>query len=422
MKLSFAKKKARGVAILLVMVSLALMMAIVTELSTKELVRYKLAINERDALQAEALAQSGANFAQLILMVQEPLQTYLTNFAKMGVQLPAYTVWELMPIDSDLLKGITDGSFLPDFNFSTDKKAVKTETEENKKKTTVAEDKAKNVPLFGPYETPEGGYGGFSGKFSTEIEDEERKISLRKWSKLPPPKQKMIADLIFRVLSRKENEVLFDGSTGDNKNIGPSQLIGNIYDYLSEEERSVDVTAPSERWGRDVIGDKKTQYVDTPDLSPKRAPMDTLAELRLVPGVTDAIYQVLSKVISIYGESDAINILSASDEVLASVFYMCAKNRESSPFQQPGFDDELVAEWNRKKGEGELEISAEGIIKHLEENRVEVDKEECNKSVGTDSKTFTVKSTATVGTVTKTLLMRLRSAGGITTLYQFQYL
>src|SRR5580704_15226873 len=138
MKQLFSIKGARGVAILTVLVSLALMMAIVTELSTKELVRYKLAVNERDALQAEALAESGANFAQLILMVQEPLQAYITNFAKMGIQLPAYTVWQIMPIDSDLLKGITEGSFMPDFNFT--QKAEKPEPET---KAMAAKDKEK---------------------------------------------------------------------------------------------------------------------------------------------------------------------------------------------------------------------------------------------------------------------------------------
>jgi hypothetical protein len=417
--LQWAHKKVRGVAILMVLVSLAMLMAVVTEFSTKELVRYKLAINERDALQAEALAQSGANFAQLILMVQEPLQSYMTNFAKTGVQLPAYTIWELMPIDSTLLKGITDGSFMPDI-FSDQKK----ETNAQEKKTLISEDKVEEEPLFGPYKTPEGGYGGFRGRFSTAIEDEERKISIRKWAKpqTPFPKRKMIADQLFRILSKKEYEHLFDGSMGDNRNIGPSQLIGNIYDYISPEDRAVDVSAPKEDWGRNLLGDKRSHYFDTPLIGPKRAPIDSLAELRLIPGVTDAIYQILSKIITIYGEGDSINILSASDEVLGSAFYLCAKNKEFGSFQRPNFEVDLLADWNQKKNEGALEISADGVMKFLQEHGVEVDKDVCSKSIGTESKTFTVKSTATVGRVTKTLVLRLRSTSGITTLYQFQYL
>ncbi len=409
----------RGVAILTVLVSLALMMALVTELSSKETVRYKLALNERDALQAEALAESGVNFSKIILTVQETLQVYLANFAKMGVQLPAFTVWELMPIDSDLLKGITDGSFMPDFGLG----GAKTASSKSEAPPKVAnETVAKEVPLFGPYEAPEGGYGAFRGRFSSEIEDEEKKISLRRWSKLDPPRRKIVADQLFRILSKPENAVLFDGTLGNKRNISPSQLIGNIYDYISEDDLAVDVSAPAKDWGRNLSGDKKSAYIDSPGIIPKRAPMDSPAELRLVPGMTDAIYQVLTKHITIYGESDKINILSASDEVLGTIFYLCAKNRETSPLQRLGFEQGLLTEWHRKKNDGKLEISAEGIIAHLEENGVEVDKEECAKNIGTESKTFTVKSTATVGNVTKTVLMRLRSAGGITTIYQHQYL
>lgn len=409
----------RGVAILTVLVSLALMMALVTELSTKETVRYKLALNERDALQAEALAQSGVNFSKIILTVQEPLQLYLANFAKMGIQLPAFTVWELMPIDSDLLKGITDGSFMPDFGLDG---AKKDNAQAKAPSKPIKDTEAKNVSLVGPYEAPEGGYGGFRGRFSSEIEDEEKKISLRRWSKLESPRQKIVADQIYRILSKPENSVLFDGTLGGNRNIGISQLIGNIYDYLSDEDLAVDVSAPAKDWGRSLSGDKKSAYIDSPGIIPKRAPLDSPAELRLVPGMTDAIFQVLSKHLTIYGESDKINILSASDEVLGTVFYMCSKNRETSPLQRAGFEENLLAEWHRKKNDGKLEISADGIMAHLEENGVEVDKEECSRNVGTESKTFTVKSTATVGNVTKTILMRLRSAGGITTIYQYQYL
>jgi len=423
----FMRKKARGVAILTVLISIALMMAIVTELSTKETVYYKLAINERDALQAEALAQSGANFAQLVLIVQEPIQNFLTNFAKLGIKMPAYTVWELMPIDSFLLQGITDGSFLPEFGPKKAGQSFETSSTEMTTNTTTTKDTAKisdtpKVPLSGPYEVPPGGYGGFPGHFSTEIEDEEKKISLRKWTELSFPRRKLVADLIYRLLNKPENAKLFDGTLGDNKHVTPAQLVGNIYDWMSKEDQAVDVSAPADQWGRNLVGDKRSIYLDTPGIQPKKAMMDSLAELRLVHGMTDAIYSLLSKHLTIYGESDKINILSASDEIMGSVFYMCAKNKESSNFQRPGFQEEVLASWSKKKSDGEQAISLEAIKEHLEQHRVEVDEEECKKIVGTESKTFTVKSTATVGSVTKTLLMRLRSAGGITTIYQYQYL
>lgn len=429
------KNRVRGIAIITVMVSLALMMAVVTEISTKEIMRYKLAINQRDALQADALAQSAVNFAQIILTVQDPLQIYFTTFAKTGVELPTYLVWELMPIDSDLLKGITDGSFFPEFDFSGKSgkdvvSAMKTSSDEEidpndpeaEKKAKEAS-KPKDVPVFGPYEVPTGGYGGFLGRFSSEIKDDNGLWGIVGWQNLPGPRAKLIGDVIYRALSRRENQVLFDGSTGQVGNISPSQIVGNIYDYISDFDRTVDVTAPKERWGKDLIGDKRAIYADLPGISPKNAPFDSLAELRLVPGVTDAIYKVLTNIVSVYAQADQkINLLSVTDKVLPSIFYACAKNRDTGPILRVGFDEELVAEWNRKKSEGGFNISAEGVINFLEANGVEADKDECNKIVGTESKTFLVKATATVGTVTRTIHVRLRAVGGHITLYQYQYL
>ena len=146
-----------------------------------------------------------------------------------------------------------------------------------------------------------------------------------------------------------------------------------------------------------------------------------LQELRRIPGVTDAIFNLLSKYLTIYAEDDKINILTAPNEVLATMFFACAKNKESGTMQQPAFVDELVASWNKKKDEGSFNPSEEGVAAHLEENGVEVDKKECKETLGTESKTFTIKSTGSVGNVNRTLVVRLRSAGNTTTIYQYQY-
>ena len=85
----------------------------------------------------------------------------------------------------------------------TENKKSENKKSEDKKSETKKSD-APKVPLVGPYVVPQGGYGGFSGHFSTEIEDEEKKISLRKWTEpqLSFPKRKLVADMIFRLLNK----------------------------------------------------------------------------------------------------------------------------------------------------------------------------------------------------------------------------
>ena len=86
-----------GVALLSVMMGLALMSAVVTEMSYNEMVRYKLAIYERDSVKAESLAHSGLNIARLLLAAQGAIQPMLTQLAAAQVPLPAHTLWQLIP-------------------------------------------------------------------------------------------------------------------------------------------------------------------------------------------------------------------------------------------------------------------------------------------------------------------------------------
>ena len=103
------RSRSPGVALLSVMMGLALMSAVVTEMSYNEMVRYKLAIYERDSVKAESLAHSGLNIARL-LAAQGAIQPMLTQLAAAQVPLPAHTLWQLIPLESDLLKGMTSGA------------------------------------------------------------------------------------------------------------------------------------------------------------------------------------------------------------------------------------------------------------------------------------------------------------------------
>ena len=308
--------RVKGVAILTVMISIVLMMAVISDLSSKEMVKYKIAINERDALEAEALAQSAINFAQVILMLQEPLQDMLAKAAEYGIPLPHYTVWKILPITSDLLSTFLSEGSLFDFD-NQDKQ------------------KSDNQRITGPYTPAKNGYGGFRGTFKCDISDEESKISIRKWSKLNSfPKKKLIFDQLLAILQRPQYQFLFDGSLKDNNTFSAKNILGNIYDYTSAEDFSINVDSTADNFGREKMGDKMTNYVLTPNIRPKNAPFDSLAELRLVPGVTDAVYSVLAKYVSIYSESEKINILSADDDMLANVFYLCAKEKDGLSFQK----------------------------------------------------------------------------------------
>ena len=98
-----------GVALFVVLISLALMSAIVTDLGSNEIVRYRQASNDRDAMKAQALADSAVNLSRLLLAMQAAVNPCITQLDAMGIPLPAHTFWQLVPLDSELLKGVTSG-------------------------------------------------------------------------------------------------------------------------------------------------------------------------------------------------------------------------------------------------------------------------------------------------------------------------
>jgi type II secretory pathway component PulK len=86
------RNESRGVALLMVMMGIAIMTAVVSDLNYNETVRYQMCVHTRDSVKAEALAAGGLNWGRLFLVIQGKIQNFITNFAGMGVPLPAYTV------------------------------------------------------------------------------------------------------------------------------------------------------------------------------------------------------------------------------------------------------------------------------------------------------------------------------------------
>ena len=120
------KRSYSAVALVMVQVALVLLAVIVTDMSVSETVRYKLATFDRDSLKAEALAKSGLEAARLVVAVQAKLQPLLNQIVGgLGIPLPEYTIWRLIPMDSEILKGLIDGSIQQSFGRTLD------ESEEN---------------------------------------------------------------------------------------------------------------------------------------------------------------------------------------------------------------------------------------------------------------------------------------------------
>ena len=425
-----------GVALLTVLVALALMSAVVTDLGANEMIRYRLACNDRDALKAQALAESSTNLARLLLAMQSAVQPLLTQLSTMGIPLPAQTLWEVVPLDSELLRGLTSGELQSMLGVD-----VTAAVEERKTKAAEAlEDKKhdfekdKEGAGAGPFEPPESGFGFFCradsglwpdecpGQFTAKIVDEERKAaSLRGWSTATTPQQRFpFAQRLFMVMQPERYDFLFEDRDSQGNRSDRFELVAAMYDWIDENQEATDGRADTNNWGRLTVGSEDALYSSGFKAEPKNAYFDSPGEMRLVRGMSEAHLRAFADSISMYGEGK-INLLSAPDATIEALIFSCAQAGEPLP-QNALWMEETLLTWREFKTLGPLAgggpINADGFIQMLEARGLTVN-EACKDQMATESRNFTIQASGTVGEVTRTITTVMRVYNAVEELYYY---
>ncbi len=421
-----------GVALLIVLMALALMSAIITDLGANELIRYRLACNDRDGMKAEALAESATNMARLLLAMQDAVQPLITQLASSGIPLPAHTFWQLVPLDSELLKGLTSGALQSslglDVSKSIEERKAKMQEELEEKKADFDPDK--EGAGKGPFEPPEGGFGFFadesrgeSGSFKADIQDEEQKAAtLRGWGRdIAPEKCTAVVKRLMTVLQPERYDFLFEDRDAQGNRTDRAELVANLYDWIDENQETTDGhNTDLASWCHPSGGSEDSVYSSGYKTMPKNAYFDSPGELRLVRGITDAHLRAFADKISIYGEGK-VNILSAPSSSVEALVYACANPGEQL-VQSPIWMQETVQGWAESKQVGILgggfPPTPEGFLSFLDSRGMAVN-DECKDQMDTESHNFTVTATATVGEVTRTMITVMRVVRQNEELYYF---
>jgi hypothetical protein len=390
------RNQSRGVALLMVIMGLAVMTSVVADLSYNETIRYQMAVHTRDSVKAEALAAGGLNWARLFLVIQDKIQNFIVGFAAQGMPLPSYTIWELLPIDSDLLKGLITGDLASSFGIDV-KEALAKRSEKRKQKE-------ESGSIFGP----EGGFGNFDGAFRVEIVDEESKISLQNFGGTDKNTVSTIRKLLAALISPKRYDDIFDGRGSIGSRVDRPSVIANIRDWVDPDDIRTDPYVLSNDWGWTGSGSEREPYANDKGILPKNAYFDSLGELRLVHGITYDFEQSFFDAITIYGQGGKINILSAKDQVIEAVMRFCALNPVEPLFESLTFADEMLKKWRDYGAEGAGPMSVQGFTNFLEAQGLTIDKKACQGILQTASKNFTMTAKATVNDVTRTLILTAR--------------
>lgn len=410
-----------GVALFTALIGLALMSTVVTDLGYNEMVRYKLAAHDRDNMKAQALAESGANFARLLLAVQAALQPLLTQVVAMGIPLPSHTVWELVPMESDLLKGVMDGSIQSMVGLDVSEVLAEREQAYQDKLSEAKDDWDADADGAGsgPFVPPPGGFGGFDGSFGVKVEDEERKaVTLRGWT--GANNRFIQAQRFYNLIQSERFDFLFEDRDVEGNRTDRYELIANVYDWIDTNEDATDPRAEPALWGTTGGGSEDGLYSAYGDIVPKNEYFDSPGELRLVRGMTDAHWKAFGEDISLYAENK-VNILSATQLAIESLVRACAQNPQDPLLFDPLWMQRTVQGWFQCKMVGVLgggcQASPSGFMSYLSSGLMtdgiglSLDQTACEEMIATESKNFTVRSTGRVGDVERTITLVVRVAG-----------
>ena len=298
MKKMKKRRNQRGVALILVLGSIAIMTVMLTEFQDEATSELSAALADRDALKAEYLAKSGVSLGRLLISAEPIIRQGLSFFSlALGTKPAQIPVWEF----SDRILGAFNDKE------GTEAFAILTGTD-------LA--KGKNLGLEG-------------GRFEVNIVDEDSKLNINMASRGDPFTQNRVAQQLLALMAGDRYNPMFEQRDRDDNFTDRAAVCGAIIDWADSDEdaNACDprTAAPTSRATEDI----SYQLLKRPYFR-KNAAYDSLDELHLIRGVSDDFWATFidpepnkpqKRVVTVWGQG-AVNVNTANAMTLWAV--VCA--------------------------------------------------------------------------------------------------
>jgi len=282
----------RGMALLMVLVTIAMLTVAIVEFLHQSRVELQTAANVRDRAKAYYLARSAANFSRLILFFQGQADRMSGGTLKL---------YQLIPIESDLAKAFTSGEFGDAFGLKPD-----------------ALDKKR-------------GFGAFDGSFSASIEDEYAKINLNSLDSIASIASPTVAQLLA-LIAAPRYQALWEAEDAEGQRNTPAEVITAIHDWI-DLDNGADVLNPDAVVGDPFsqaavfvpgTGDEDARYDMLRDPYVNRnTPLLTVEELHMVRGVGDDFMDEFGSHFTVYSDPNLLLNLSSVNDPLMMLAVLC---------------------------------------------------------------------------------------------------
>lgn len=312
-----------GIAIILVLSAVSLMTLAIVDFMADSRIEYKVAVRNKERLQAYYLARSALSFSEIILKYQKEFESQLANVPKGGEDIvkKIKPLYRMIPLNSNLFRGLVEGEKEGGQEESPDKEKDKKSEDKEDKIEDNGLDAGKGLSESTSFLAEETAkeFLDFDGDFSSEISEEQIKLNINSVYGLEKEgvggkTYNRIKRTLFSILSQPKFKELFK-----DQNQGAENLTHAIADWIDQDD-TIDEFDENKR------GSESGLYGGA-DYKVKNGKMLTLSELRLVAGMNDEIYKKIAGYLTIYGTgnqqaTDGVNVcLSEKDDFLKSLIY-----------------------------------------------------------------------------------------------------
>lgn len=315
---------------MMVLSAIMIISTVILEFVYSSNVNYRLAVNERERLQAYYLAESALNLMKVEMKIDKQLRSTIssTPFAQnLPIDL-SQPLCQQFPFSTALIRGFFIGGQVPLMGGTEappegegavpEGEAPKMEEPEGSGSVFEKEDAEKFL--------------SFEGDFDGQCSDEQSKFSLNYFAVSDPAQQVLSGlnpyDTYKATLANFIKNPRFKKLFGDNSQQKIDEIVRNIADYVDKDDLINDA-------GNVTRGPEIGAYKDAAEgVKPKNSKLLTLDEVHMIEGVDDTWFMPLEDMFTVYGENK-VNICRAGDDVVWSLILAYAGQNPNAPPVNP---------------------------------------------------------------------------------------
>jgi len=373
----------RGVALILVLTTVAILSSIAVEFGYQARVSLHLAENSRDELRAYYLARSAVNLSRLLLHFQKQvdqvggqlgaaLSGMLSRPGTTGggaPQLPGAApasnlgirLWEILPIDSNVMPALLGGGDLSALGAPAPDLYGQPPPQEETRRPQIA---APAVHSF----------GGFEGAFKAKIVDENSRINARGLDGLGATPLATLTQL-RAMMNDPKYDFIFDEDDANRDRVRRDDVILALKDWIDLDETgtALDPTNPSNPFVNGFSDENSAYDRYVPRYKAKNAPFDSLEELYMVRGVNDRFMAAFGDRLTVWLDVNAkLNINTNDPLQMLTNILSAAANPNDPKLRDPRLLAIILQEIQVRKMFSFLGLSAQDFVGILKANGIRV--------------------------------------------------